>query len=409
VLSATSRTKGTILLYFLLISISVFIATNSFTSHSSSVATWSQLGILVDFIHSVAVSIWVGGLMYILYVLFPNVITTSKNIIGKAHEVIAQPRSILLLILCRFSVISTICVGVIGITGLFLAWLHIQSMDELLLSDYGRTLIIKLSLVLPVVILGGYHQFWISKMVKVLDFEPVKEGESSKTKFSQRFSSLKTTLKIECMLAASVLCSASFLTVTTPPGTMRTNEVIKSISNAQMAAMQSEFNRVLETQGIPIRLVIYPFVTGFNNFTINIFGNNESIGQVSNVSIEFTKSDLSLGPITAKLLRNNDTAYSVSGGYISQAGEWDLKVTIKRFNLYDLNYRVSFPVNKSSDSIHDQHHVDTVEIADTPNRPSSFTPMVIGLSVIVAALSTYFCINALNRLEIIQQRIGLRN
>ncbi len=108
-------------------------------------------------------------------------------------------------------------------------------MDELLLSDYGRTLIIKLSLVLPVVILGGYHQFWISKMVKVLDFEGVNEGEPSKTKFSQRLSSLKTTIKIECILAASVLCAASFLTVTTPPGTMQTNEVIKSISNGQMA------------------------------------------------------------------------------------------------------------------------------------------------------------------------------
>ncbi len=54
-------------------------------------------------------------------------------------------------------------------------------------------------------------------------------------------------------------------------------------------------------------------------------------------------------------------------------------------------------------------NVDTVEIADTRNRPSSFTPMVIVLSVIVAALSTYFCINALNRLKIVQQRIGLRN
>ncbi len=116
-------------------------------------------------------------------------------------------------------------------------------------------------------------------------------------------------------------------------------------------SVQSEFIRTLETQGIPIRLVISPFITGFNNFTINIFGNNEGIGQVSNVSIEFRKSDLSLGPIFAKLSENNDTAYSVNGGYLSQAGEWDLKVTIKRFNLYDLNYRLSFTVNKSSDSI----------------------------------------------------------
>jgi len=44
--------------------------------------------------------------------------------------------------------------GIIGITGLTLAWLHIQSMSELFISDYGRILIVKLRLALPVVIIG---------------------------------------------------------------------------------------------------------------------------------------------------------------------------------------------------------------------------------------------------------------
>ena len=197
----------------------------SFTSHSASIANWAQLGILADFVHSVVVSIWIGGLMYILYVLLPNVLTISKNISGKTNEIIAQPKSIVLLILSRFSVVSTICVGLVGITGLTLAWLHIQTLDELLLSDYGRTLIIKLSLVLPVIILGGYHQFWITRITKGLNFKQENESEPSKTRSSEKFSSLKTTLKIECMLAASVLCAASLLTVTSPPTAMQGNEV----------------------------------------------------------------------------------------------------------------------------------------------------------------------------------------
>ena len=408
--STTSRTKETIILFILLISISIFVATNSFTSHSSAIATWSQLGILADFAHSVAVSIWIGGLMYILFVLFPNVITISKNISGKAQQFMTQPRSVLLLILSRFSVVSTICVGVVGITGLTLAWLHIQNMDELLISEYGRILIVKLSLVLPIIILGGYHQFWISKITKVFNFEGEKESESSNTRFSDSFTSLKRTVMIECILAASVLCVASFLTVTTPPGAMQNNEDIKVIPSGEMTSKnQDEFIRTLETQGMPINLVISPFVSGFNNFTINIPGINENIGQVSNVSMELRKTDLSLGPIFAQLARINETAYSAYGGYLSQAGEWDLKVTIKRTNLYDLNYRVSFTVNKSGDSMHQQHNVRTVEIQNASSQQSSFTPMVIGLSAIVAALSTYFCISALKRLKIIQQKLGLEN
>jgi copper transport protein len=406
-----SRNKATILLYILLAAVSIFIATNSFTSHSSSLATWSQLGIIADFVHSVVVSIWIGGLMYILYLLLPNVITISNNISGKVQQFIAQPISILMLILSRFSVVSTICLGVVGITGLFLAWLHIQNMDELLLSDYGRTLIIKLSLILPVVILGGYHQFWISRKLKLIYFERLNNvNDSSNTSSIQRFSSLKTSVKIECILALGVLCVASFLTVTSPPTASQNNEVVQLNPNGAMSsAAQDELVRTLETQGIPIRLVISPFVTGFNNFTVNILGGNENIGQLSNASIEFRKSDLSLGPIFANLAKNNDTSYSVNGGYLSQPGLWDAKVTVKRPNSYDLNYRLSFAVNKSDDSMHQQHDGNPVEIQKTSDQPSSFTPMLIGFSAIVAALSIYFSINAVKRLRMIQQNLGVEN
>jgi copper transport protein len=410
---AGSRNKATILLYIILTATCIFIGTNSFTSHSSSIASWSQLGIIADFAHSIVVSIWIGGLMYILYVLLPNLITISNNISGKVQQIIAQPKSILMLILSRFSVVSTICVGVVGITGLFLAWLHIQNMDELLLSDYGRTLIVKLSLIPPVVILGGYHQFWVSRKLKLLDFGRVNNvNDSSNASSIHRFSSLKTSVKIECILAIGVLCVASFLTVTSPPGASQNNKIVQLNPNGNMSSdLQDELVRTLETQGIHIRLVISPFVTGFNNFTVNILANTESIGQFSNASIEFRKSDLSLGPIFANLVKNNETSYSVNGGYLSQPGLWDLKVTVKRPNSYDLNYRTSFTVNKSGDRMHEQHHVDSLRVVDDDNRyhRSSFTPMVIGLSVIVAILSTYFCINALKRLKTIQQKLGLNS
>jgi hypothetical protein len=200
--------------------------------------------------------------------------------------------------------------------------------------------------------------------------------------------------------------------VTSPPGASQNNKIVQLNPNGNMSSdLQDELVRTLETQGIHIRLVISPFVTGFNNFTVNILANTESIGQFSNASIEFRKSDLSLGPIFANLVKNNETSYSVNGGYLSQPGLWDLKVTVKRPNSYDLNYRTSFTVNKSGDRMHEQHHVDSLRVVDDDNRyhRSSFTPMVIGLSVIVAILSTYFCINALKRLKTIQQKLGLNS
>lgn len=396
-----------ILLYVLVIAVSVFVGTNSVTSHTASLPTYSQIGILADFAHSILVSIWIGGLMYVFYVLFPNVITIGKNIAGKMHQSIAQPKSILLLTLARFSVMSTICVGLVGITGLSLAWFHVHNLDELLLSDYGRTLIVKLCVILPVIILGAYHQFWISRIIKVLVIKGVNEDESSKTNFNKRFSSVKKTIKIECLLAAAVLCAASVLTMTNPPTAMQNNVMNQSnLSSNMLSEIQNEFVRTLETQEIPIMLVISPFVTGFNNFTVNILGNNENVGKVSNVSIEFKKSDLSLGSIFAKLSNKNETSYSVYGGYLSQPGQWELKLTLQRSNLYNLVYRTSFTVNSSS-SVHNQHEVEPMQIVDNSNRSNVFTPMVIVLSVIIASLTTYFCINSFKRLKIIQKSLRI--
>jgi hypothetical protein len=170
--------------------------------------------------------------------------------------------------------------------------------------------------------------------------------------------------------------------------------------------MQNELVRALEAQGVPITLVISPFVTGFNNFTVNILGSNESVGKVSNVSIEFKKSDLSLGPIFAKLSANNETSYSVKGGYLSQPGLWNVKITVQRSDLYDLVYRTSFEVNISS-NMHDNHGVEPIQIENISNRPNIFTPLVIILSAIVAALSIFSCINSLKRLKMGQKILGI--
>ena len=400
--SITNAAKRKILLYILLFFTIIFIATNSITSHSASIESWPQLGILADFVHLIAVSVWIGGLMYILYIVFSNVLTISKNISGRAEQICSQPKDIILLILSRFSIISTICVGVVGVTGLSLAWLHIQTLDELVVSDYGKTLIIKLCLVLPVIILGGYHQFWISKVSRIF----IVKREYTEPNSIKSLASLKRTIKIECILASGVLCVASFLTVTTPPEAVQNNEVINNIPNGMISSdIPHVFTRSLETQRTPIMFEISPFVTGYNNFTISLLGNNEIIAQISKASIEFRKTDLSLGPIYATLTRINNTAYSINGGYLSQAGEWDVKIVLKRINSYDLNYRVSFTVNNTAHSIQSQHHLDISEIPNT-KEPSVFTPMVIGLSLMVVALSTYFCISAIKRLKIIQEKLG---
>ena len=75
----------------------------------------------------------------------------------------------------------------------------------------------------------------------------------------------------------------------------------------------------------------------------------------------------------------------------------------------DLNYRLNVILNNSAASLHHQDDVDTVKIEDKTNKAISMNLMVISLSLVVVAFSTYFSIKALKHLRIAQQGFERRN
>ena len=206
------------------------------------------------------------------------------------------------------------------------------------------------------------------------------------------------------------LCAASLLTVTSTPDLVD-HEIIHGATSEEhlLEEAPGEFTRRLEVQGVPIGFVISPFFVGFNNFTVNILGENQNLTQTSDVFIEFKKDDLSLGPIIANLERTNNTAYSTFGGYLSQAGEWDLKISIQRINSYDLNYRLGLTVNRSGTMVqNDSNYISTSKNSDPTSIPSDFTNIAILLSIVLATLSGFLYFRGLRRLAITERNLGLR-
>ena len=111
------------------------------------------------------VSLWIGGLFYISAVLLTTIKERTKNrdqetinesievgkktvIPNKTFSLNVKKRFIfnyyLALLLPRFSLIATLSLGIIGISGIYMAWVNIHSFNFLFNSDYGHILIIKL-------------------------------------------------------------------------------------------------------------------------------------------------------------------------------------------------------------------------------------------------------------------------
>ncbi|WP_458720308.1 copper resistance D family protein [Candidatus Nitrosocosmicus sp. R] len=219
-----------ILLFSILVSGSFNLYSNSMISHSNSLDSFSSLAVSVDWIHFMSVSIWIGGLFY-LTVLFVKRRSKPADGNNNIDSNVVPPSSEKRVLeqmtqgLMYFSFIAVTAISVIGITGLYLAFVHLQNLSSLFTSVYGLILVIKLSLAFPMIFIGRYNQ------VKIYDYAKLiltSNANIKRNSAAYQDSELKSNsgvflrkinkyLKIESVLGILVLVAASFLTVTSPP------------------------------------------------------------------------------------------------------------------------------------------------------------------------------------------------
>ncbi|HXT83326.1 MAG TPA: CopD family protein [Verrucomicrobiae bacterium] len=390
----------TFLLYFALISGSISIFSNSMTSHSSGVNFFPDIAISLDWLHFMAVSIWVGGLFYISTVIVTTVNfqklkeyvqqkdkqnDSSNNIHQEAKDndnFRMNGEYFLTLLLPRFSLLATASLGIIGVSGLYIAWIHLHTFENIFDTVYGNILIVKLLSALPMVVIGGYHQLKIHHyMVKlsslakgVSSYSNLNNENNTKKKYNI-YSRFSKTIKIESIIGIVVLFFASILTITSPPGSMNMDSMNASsmmgnansnmntnmlYSNHNLGNLNGQNGRSItpskivnnsysnETniQDVNTKLQINPFYTGFNTFKITFTGTDgKPAKNISNVILQFTNKKAEIGPIVVSLNKISEGVYSIFGGYISQKGEWTIQLTGQRIGAYDLNYNYDVHVN----------------------------------------------------------------
>ncbi len=100
-------------------------------------------------VHIAGVLAWVGGLTVLAVV---GLLTRTTNV--SATEQLSEDWST---IWSRYSTVALWAVGMIVVSGSWLAWTHVGSPVQLLTTPYGRYLAVKLVLVLGMLIGGGYN------------------------------------------------------------------------------------------------------------------------------------------------------------------------------------------------------------------------------------------------------------
>jgi copper transport protein len=108
--------------------------------------------------HVVAMSVWIGGLAMLLFVL------------PSATRLLELPDRgrLLAAVLARFSTIAGACVAVVLLTGIIQSFVYVRNLDNLLHTEYGQILVAKILLFVGLMALGGYNrQFSVPRLNKI--------------------------------------------------------------------------------------------------------------------------------------------------------------------------------------------------------------------------------------------------
>ncbi|HEY1248364.1 MAG TPA: CopD family protein, partial [Nitrososphaera sp.] len=375
--SSQRRISSSITLLSILAAGSASIFSNSMLSHNSAVSFLPSVAVFADWLHFMAVSAWIGGLFFFSAVLMFAII----------HEPSRRGAYILSLILPRFSLLAITSLGIIGVTGLYMAWLQLHSLDSLFYTQYGINLIIKLSAALPMVLLGVYHQTTVHKKIVLLATIGSARGTSvspsattnNNGSINGAVSKFGKTVKIESLIGIGVLFAASLLTITSPPSQMHDDEehavtMPGAITGGNLA---SAFSQEVTINNVNTQLKITPFQTGFNTFTVTLLDADGSSPQnINAVYLRFTNSEARIGPIVATLNKTSSESgnFSAVGGYLNQMGNWTIDLIVQRVGAYDLNH--SFEANLGASTNGNRMNTDmNMQMSGEANKtnPSMFS------------------------------------
>ena len=128
------------------------VAGIAWTGHAGSGADdWSNLHLTADVLHLVAAAAWLGGLVPLTLLLSQALRNEADPWASLASQAAR-----------RFSMLGIVSVGTITATGIVNGWILVGSFKALVVTEYGRLLMLKISLFAVMLAYAAINRFWLT-------------------------------------------------------------------------------------------------------------------------------------------------------------------------------------------------------------------------------------------------------
>lgn len=322
----------------------IFIAM-SISGHASVVSSnFQTYAVLVDWFHLVAAALWVGSILYITTAYLPVL----------QHRPLPERVYSLITTLPYYAWLAIVGIVIMAVTGIFSSEVHLTAPQQLLDTAYGRTLIVKIVLVIVLLITSISHLFFLQPRVtkeykkylfarERIQFHQVQQLKLREERLTQRTRRLTTVLRWEPLIGVAILVCVGLMSVfagtlsaTTTTGQLPPTTSKTSVYNATLQTTDNKFT---------VKLNINPNRFGTNVFTVTVIDN--STGKATtNVSVTLftTELDMDMGTDTVALQSNGKGSYSAPG-ILAMGGNWEIRVAIHSLDgtLHEATFKLFTP------------------------------------------------------------------
>jgi copper transport protein len=266
-------------------------------SHAAS-QSLAPAEIGVQWLHLVAVGLWLGGLAALL--------TELRGPAAPTRAELAR----------RFAALAGLGLAAVALTGAVRAVVDVGSIDALVSTDFGRLVLLKIGLLMPIAVLGALNHFR-NVPLAALRLGPLRRAGS-----------------IELALGAVVLIVSSMVVNIAPPTEVAAADAGLSASPAGVEASATPASLEVTSSDfgttVRLRLTASPGTVGANEFRASLTDYDTGAPvDATAVRLSFSlPSRPDIGSSTLELARQATGAFVGTGANLSLEGTWHVSALV---------------------------------------------------------------------------------
>ncbi|MBI5030109.1 MAG: copper resistance protein CopC/CopD [Chloroflexi bacterium] len=285
----------------------------------------SFVSVLANTAHLLAAGVWGGGLLIFALTLVPLLRGNS------AEHALARS------VLRRFGALAATSLGVLVVTGIYISGIQVASVDALLVTLYGQTLLIKVGLALTIASIGLGNAMTlhprVAEILRAVLHRPANKSERE----SRRLGGM---VLLESIGALGIILLAACLGATAPARGPEFDP-----PGGQAALIPSLSTHVAD---LFVTFSIKPNRPGQNFIDVGVFDTRRPApAPIERVTLQLRAPGALNDTITLDATRRDNAHYEFSGDAINISGAWNVDLVIVRRGLPAVTKTIPWTVYES--------------------------------------------------------------